>query len=177
MKIRLSKEVIAEYIDYNPLTGEFRWKKSAPPRGKVGAIAGKVTNNARPGCRHPHRRISIRGCEYPASHIAWLLMTGEWPKAPIIDHSNNNGDDNIWTNLRLATQTQNQMNTSIRCDNTSGYKGVHPYKRGKRSKWVAQIGRHHIGYFATAEEAAKAYDTEAIKLYGEFAYLNFPPIS
>lgn len=49
-------------------------------------------------------------------------------------------------------------------------------KRG--SKWYAYITfegkRTHIGAFATAEEAAKAYDAEAIKLFGEFAQLNFP---
>lgn len=37
-----------------------------------------------------------------------------------------------------------------------------------------EIGRKHLGTFATAEEAAKVYDEHAKQLYGEFAYLNFP---
>ena len=31
-----------------------------------------------------------------------------------------------------------------------------------------------LGYYATAEQAARAYDKKAKELFGEFAYLNFP---
>ena len=166
-----SREIVSEYLDYDPQTGVFRWKQLAAYRRKPGEIAGAVRNSGRD--KTGHRHINIFGHRYPATHIAWLLMTGEWPSRQI-DHKNNIGTDDRWTNLRLATQLQNIMNNSVRSDNTSGYKGVHPYKRGKRSKWVTQIGDRHIGYFQTAEEAARAYDREAIKTFGEFAYLNFP---
>ena len=33
----------------------------------------------------------------------------------------------------------------------------------------------YLGMFATAEEAARARDAEALKVFGEFAVLNFPP--
>lgn len=122
-----------------------------------------------------YRHISLFGRRYPASHIAWLLMTGEWPKMPI-DHRNNDSTDDRWQNLRLATQAQNIANASIRSTNTSGYKGVYPHKG---NRWVAQIrtpaGKKHLGVFPTAEEAARAYDAKAVELHGEFAYLNFLP--
>lgn len=112
---------------------------------------------------------------YPATHVAWLLITGEWPTV-LIDHRNHDTLDNTWINLRLAAHPQNGMNKKAKRTSASGYKGVHfhHHERWKYTKpWIAQINHKHIGRFATAEEAARAYDAEAVKLFGEFAYLNF----
>jgi len=58
----------------------------------------------------------------------------------------------------------------------SGYKGVYRDKAGKFQACVKQGGwKEYLGSFATAEEAACAYDAKAIELFGEFARLNFPP--
>jgi hypothetical protein len=46
-------------------------------------------------------------------------------------------------------------------------------KNRKKSIWKAGIKNIHIGYFETEIEAAKAYDTEARKIFGERAVLNF----
>jgi hypothetical protein len=61
--------------------------------------------------------------------------------------------------------------------NTStGFKGV--WRDKKTGKCWAQIyfeGKLiHLGSFATAEDAARAYDRKAIELFGQFARLNFP---
>lgn len=90
------------------------------------------------------------------------------------DHRNGNGLDNRKFNLRLCTNSQNQHNQhSIR--GISKYKGVSWDKRSK--KWKAKIQferkRIHIDQFDSEIEAAKAYDTKALELFGEFAYLNF----
>lgn len=95
-----------------------------------------------------------------------------------VDHKNRNKLDCRKENLRPANGTQNAANSGLRRDNTSGYKGVHWRKDGQ--KWVAQISDHlagkkrRIGDFETVIEAARAYDREARRLFGEFAYLNFP---
>lgn len=93
----------------------------------------------------------------------------------VTDHRNGNGLDNRRANLREATQGQNVFNQRRR-RGASGFKGVTYWKRD--SMWKAQIScagtNRHLGYYATALDAAIAYDTAARELHGEFATLNFP---
>ncbi len=91
----------------------------------------------------------------------------------VIDHINGNTLDNRKENLRICTQLQNNWNTGKRKSNCySKYVGVTWVKSVK--KWQACLGNRYLGRFDNEEIAAKAYDTEARKTYGEYARLNFP---
>ncbi len=96
-------------------------------------------------------------------------------KGAMIDHCNHNGLDNQKHNLRFCTNSTNQANSKKATNNTSGYRGVGWHKQ--EEKWTVRIrvnGKlRHIGYFDNLIEAAKAYDNEAVKYFGEFAYRNF----
>jgi hypothetical protein len=98
------------------------------------------------------------------------------PVGMIVDHVNRDGLDNRRSNLRLATHAQNMRNRKRQSNNTSGYHGVTYWKHCGRYAALIRVDgkRRHIGLFATAEEAALAYDEAARSAHGEFASLNFP---
>lgn len=88
------------------------------------------------------------------------------------DHINGDTLDNRRSNLRIATQSQNNMNGKRRKDNTTGYKGVS--KRGNKWRAYIQVGykQFHLGYFETEELAHRARCEAANELHGEFKRLE-----
>lgn len=92
-----------------------------------------------------------------------------------IDHKSRNSLDNRRGNLRMATTGQNRMNTPSYCGN-SRYKGVSWLESNKG--WRALIQKNkknfYLGTYKTQKEAARAYDKAAQRLFGEYAYSNFP---
>lgn len=77
-------------------------------------------------------------------------------KGEQVDHLNRDRLDNRRSNLRVASQLENVLNTGLPSNNTSGVKGV--YRHPKNPKWIAQIKRarkiRYLGSFDTLEEAA-----------------------
>lgn len=94
----------------------------------------------------------------------------------LTDHINGDGLDNRRCNLREATVSQNGHNRRRDRDSASGFKGVSWHARS--GKWQVLIRangpQRFLGYYATAEEGARAYDAAARELHGDFAALNFP---
>ena len=93
-----------------------------------------------------------------------------------IDHKHgyNSKYDNRKSNLIIATKSQNQMNTKIRSNNTSGVTGVCWSK--KDGKWCAYINANkqniYLGSFIKFENAVKARKEAEEKYFGEFSYDN-----
>lgn len=152
---------IANQINYEPSTGEFRWLVSNNQKIKIGDIAGFIRKDG-------YRILKLEGRQYLAHRVAFFLMTGVWPTK--IDHKNRNRSDNRWGNLRLATWSENNANRPPR--GYLGLKGVFKSYNKFEARAYKDGQKYTIGVYDGPLEAANAYDEVAIKLHGEFAYTN-----
>lgn len=163
----LTQAHLQQILEYEPSTGEFRWKVFRNAHGaKQGDIAGGVNAIG-------YRAICINYKLYAAHRLAWIIMTGSWPSSEI-DHINGVRDDNRWVNLREATSSQNKHNRTKLVTNTSGYMGVAWMPRQK--KWKASFFHQKklwvCGYFLDKTDGAISYNYHIAHIRGQFANLN-----
>ena len=166
MRKELTQERLKELLHYDPETGVFTWKTSTSNRRAKGAVAGSLSV-------HGYCCIGIDGKVYTAHRLAFLYMRGALPSKSV-DHRNRDRADNRWCNLREASPGQNSMNSRMRSDNSTGYKGVVWDKKKRLYKATIKKGAKSflLGYFDCPLDAAAAYNKAAAQLHGEFAALN-----
>lgn len=153
---------IVEYRD-----GEIYWKISHHWRMVIGNIAGDRLQDGR-------RRLRYRGRQYYVHRIIWEMFNGEIPDNLLVDHIDCDNNNNLISNLRIATKLENNRNTGSRKGSSSKYKGVSWDK--KREKWCAKIQvldiYKHLGYFGIEEDAAVAYNKFATLIHDDFVKVN-----
>ena len=159
-KLLSAQDVILRMLDYDPITGIFRWRST-------NCVAGTVT---RLGYVRIGYRVDNRYSVYSAHRLAWLYIHGE-PVPLEIDHIDRDKSNNRINNLRSATRSQNKANEGSRKNNKLGVKGVCLDNHGKYRTTIKVNGKaNFLGRFDTLEKAAEAYRTAAISsLAGEFA--------
>jgi hypothetical protein len=159
---RITRARLREVLQYDSATGEFHWLKRLSRPIRVGDVAGALEING-------YWKISIKGRQYRAHHLAWFYMTGKWCPG-CIDHRDGDRANNRWDNLRRATRSQNCANRRRPRNNKCGFKGVTRMESGRWRAAIHKLGqRHHLGTFPTPQAAHAAYMTAARKLFGEFA--------
>ena len=165
MKDEELRELVLSLLEYVPDTGTFTWKHRMSSSALGGSQAGNILKTG-------YVHIKIRGKNYYAHRLVFLMERGYTPK--YVDHINGDKGDNRQCNLRESSNSQNGANSFLRNNNTSGYKGVTFDKINK--KWKASIGvkgkNIPLGRFKVIEEAAEAYDKEALAQFGEYAKTN-----
>jgi hypothetical protein len=118
--------------------------------------------------------LTIQGYILSGVNVRMHRVIMNCDKGLFVDHINHNKLDNQKSNLRICTTSQNGMNRVAKKGGTSRYKSVYFNKAAK--KWRVSIcidGKSiHLGSYTTELEAAQAYNTKALELFGEFAHIN-----
>jgi hypothetical protein len=132
---------------------------------------GRANVGNKVGCANGegYLTVGINYKRYLVHRIIWAMHDND-PVA-IIDHINSDKLDNRIENLRAADDIINTRNAKLRCDSTSGIKGVSWNKRER--KWAGQVW--HLGklyrtkMFKDKNECAAKVRELREELHGEFA--------
>lgn len=148
MIIQLTKGMSATIDDEDyGLVSKYRWR-AHKPNGTKKWYAYNANWDA-------------RGIELSMHRLIIGTMDGQ-----CVDHKNGDGLDNRRSNLRIASDSQNQVNRD-------GIKGICWNK--KAQKWQASIkhfGKNiYLGVYSDEESAMAAYKAAAKKIQGEFTRL------
>jgi len=117
-------------------------------------------------------RLNNSGYAMSGDRILLHRLITNAPKGMEVDHKDHCTLNNLDNNLRVCTRSENQLNQSIKSNNTSGFKGVTWHK--KMNQWVAQIminGKSiYLGASSNIQEAIDLRKSAETKYHGEFSY-------
>lgn len=161
-----SARLLRRLIDYDPHTGEMRWKErpvwmfSDNKNGRRGNAAtwnSRYAGKRAMGCENGNGYLvgPLLSKNYLAHRVAWAIYHGRAPNKKI-DHQNGVRSDNRIENLRTVDDFANAQNMSLSKANRSGATGVSI----AGNQWVARIranGRqYHLGLFTLFDDALAA---------------------
>lgn len=156
MQPLIDADVLRSLLEYNPETGIFVNRINRSPNAKCKSVAGSLQNTG-------YISIHICGRKYLAHRLAYLYMTGGWPRNQI-DHINGVRSDNSWVNLRDCTNGENMRNLK------RAGKNIYPNGSGFMVKIQKDNKEFYLGTFRTYEEARGVAEQARMEYHGKFAY-------
>lgn len=158
-KLTVPRERLMELYDYDPETGAFTHRVSLRTKkaGEVATINSRYLN-----LRVEHGKVLM------AHRVAWLFVHGDWPECEI-DHINRDKHDNRIANLRLATGSQNRVNSRPR-KSRLGVRGVYPAHSGKFKAMISVDRKQiYLGTYDSIDEASRVHKEALKQVWGEFS--------
>lgn len=128
----------------------------------------------RTGKGYVRRVVKLPGVNKTKDIMLHRVVNQSAPKVHT-DHINLCKIDNTRRNLRIASRSGNAANTpKFKGAYSSKFKGVYWSKDvGRWRAYIACNGqRFSLGFFNDEKDAALAYNTAAVRHFGEFARLN-----
>ena len=188
-KGRVKPEILRELIDYNPDTGEMRWKKRsvewfAAKKDRWGGVisraasaatwnsqfasspAGVVTNG--------QLKVAIFQKKYTGIQIAFALLNGFFSHGHLWTKDGDGTNcraDNIQSRKGAIIKSARETRALSRLEKGQ-YIGVHFHENRREKQFDAVFNNTRLGWFETAEAAAIAYDLAALKHLGPNAMIN-----
>lgn len=147
-------EVLRDRFDYDPETGELRWRVTLGGHIKAGNIAGSVDLNG-------YRVVKVGGAFYKAHRICWALYHGEDPYGYELDHIDRDKSNNSICNLRLATRETNCFNRDFKRVNNSGHRNIYIKHSCKGDRFYVRMRGRNYPVCETLDEAIALRDSVA----------------
>jgi len=149
--ITLNKGYFAKvYVCDLPLISSLKWIALVQPRSVYAIASYRLSKGV-----------------YKTAYMHRIITSAT--KGIQVDHKDGDGLNNLSSNLRLATASQNQMNMR-KHTKKAGLKGAYYHKRDNR--WLAQISinRKHVylGCYETEIDAHMAYCVASKEIHGDF---------
>ena len=108
-----------------------RWSRDHGTQIKEGMVAGSVCST------NKYCRVHFNKRNYQVHDVVWTLFNGTIESGYIIDHKDLNRYNNMLSNLRICTHSQNMMNTKVRVTNKEGTKGL--FWNEQMQRWCGTV--------------------------------------
>lgn len=157
MSLEADPELLRAIFEY--ADGELFWKISQQPNIVKGQKAGYRSKKG-------YSYIKYQDINYSTHRLIYIYHKGLIPEGYTVDHTDRDPSNDYEWNLRLATQSEQNINKDLQCSNTSGYVGICWAK--DRRKWESSIHKNNKRYkkcFDDKNDAIAWREAKELELY------------